>query len=469
LISQLKQISSTWGVSHVMDASFMGQPVASHAYTINGTGMPASGYSEGGRPLPSDAGSTGIRTFRALRHRNFRLLWSGLAFSAVGTWMQIVAQSLLVLDLTHGSAMALGAVSLVQAAAFLLFAPLGGSVADRFDKRRLLFVTQSLMIVFAVTMGVLTAVGAIRFWMIPLLVFGTSATLSFDQPARNALIASLVPKDALMNAISLQSAVFNGASILGPALAGLTLSHLGYSANFFLNAASFLAVLGALFFLNTEAVAATPRPQGGLLRSVGEALHFIRRDAVLPSVVSAYAALLFIGPSVILMVPFFTRQVLRTGPTELGLLFSAIGAGTVVGALTVASLGDPPHKERLALGAILLWTVALAVFGWSDSLRIAVPALFVLGMTQNAAGSTTMTLLQMRVPPEMRGRAMSLNTLLIMCIRPLGDFPAGAVMGWLGFREAVLISAGLVGVALLVVTARAAILSRDRKEASPDG
>src|SRR5580700_8183409 len=121
-----------------MDASFMGQPVASHLYTNNGTGMPASSHSEGGGPVPPVAGSTGIPTFRALQHRNFRLLWSGLAISAVGTWMQIVAQSLLVLDLTHGSALALGTLSLTQALAFLVFAPLGGSVADRFDKRRLL-------------------------------------------------------------------------------------------------------------------------------------------------------------------------------------------------------------------------------------------------------------------------------------------------------------------------------------------
>lgn len=414
--------------------------------------MPASSHSEGGRAALPRAGSTGIGTFRALQHRDFRLLWSGLAFSAVGTWMQIVAQSLLVLDLTHGSAIALGAVSLTQAMAFLLFAPLGGSLADRFDRRRLLFVTQSLMMAFAVLLGILTATGAVRFWMIPLLAFASSATLSFDQPARNALAASLVPKEAMLNAISLQSAVFNGASILGPALAGITLSRLGYSANFFLNAASFVAVLGALLLVNTDAVQSAPRPQGGLLRSVGEAMHFIRRDTVLPFVVSGYAALLFLGPSVVLAVPFFTRQVLHTGPEQLGLLFSAIGAGTVAGALIVASLGDPPHKERLALGAMMLWTVALAVFGWSDSIRIAVPALFVLGAAQNGAGATTMTLLQTRVPPEMRGRAMSLNTLLIMCVRPLGDFPAGAVIGWLGFREAVLISAGLVGAALLIVT-----------------
>src|SRR5580693_7203756 len=419
------------------------------AYTISGTGVPASSHSEGDRLPPPMAGSTSIGVFRALQHRNFRLLWSGLAFSAVGTWMQIVAQSLLVLDLTHGSAVALGAVSLTQALAFLLFAPLGGSVADHFDRRRLLFVTQSLMGVFAVAMGVLTAAGVLRFWMIPMIVFGSSATLSFDQPARNSLIASLVPKDALMNAISLQSAVFNGASILGPALAGLTLSHLGYAANFFLNAASFLAVLGALFFLDMEVVEAVPRPQGGLLRSVGEALHFIRHDAVLPALVAAYAALLFLGPSMTLAVPFFAREVLRTGATELGLLFSAVGAGSVVGALLVASAGDPPHKERLALGAMLVWTAALAAFGWSASLRLTVPALFILGLTQNAAGATTMTLLQTRVPPQMRGRAMSLNTLLIMCVRPLGDFPVAAVIARLGFEHALFLSAAIVVVATL--------------------
>ncbi|HLK19314.1 MAG TPA: MFS transporter [Bryobacteraceae bacterium] len=405
--------------------------------------MPASGSSEGG--------STGIPAFRALRYRNFRLLWGGLAISAVGTWMAIVAQSLLVLDLTHGSAVYLGAISLVQAVAFLLFAPLGGSLADHFDKRRLLAVTQTLMMLLTIVLGVLTATGAIRFWMIPPIVFASASALSFDQPARNALVASLVPKDVMLNAISLQSAVFNGASLLGPALAGLTLSRFGYSANFFLNAASFFAVLGALYFLNPKEVAAIPRPQGGLLRAVAEALHFIRRDAVLPSVISAYSALMFLGPSVILMVPLFTRQVVHGGPTELGLLFSAIGAGTVTGALSVASLGDPQHKDRLALGAMFLWTLALAAFGWSASLWIAVPALFFLGVLQNAAGATTMTLLQARVPPEMRGRAMSLNTLLMMCVRPLGDFPAGAVMGWLGFRNAVVLSAGLVAAAVLAV------------------
>jgi MFS family permease len=392
----------------------------------------------------------GFPAFRALQNRNFRLLWTGLAVSAVGTWMQIVAQSLLVLDLTHGSATALGTVSLAQALSFLLCSAAGGGAADRFDKRRLLLLTQSLMMGFAILLGVLTMAGAIRFWMVLLVAFASSATLSFDQPTRNSLITSLVPKENLMNAVSLQSAVFNGASILGPALAGIALSKIGYAGNFFLNAASFFAVLAALLFLKTPE-AATGKPSGRLLDSVREAFHYVRRDAVLPSVVSAYGALLFFGPSVALTLPLFAAQVLRSGPAQLGMLFSAVGGGTVVGALTIASLGDFQHKRRLVFGAILLWTAALAVFGASASLRVSIPALFVLGVAQNAAGATTITLLQTRVPPEMRGRAMSLNTLLIMCVRPLGDFPAGAVIARLGFRATVLLGAALVGTTVVTL------------------
>lgn len=393
-------------------------------------------------------------TFRALEHRGFRLIWGGLAISAVGTWMQIVATSLLVLDLTHGSAVALGIVSITQALSFLLFAPWGGAVADRIDRRRLLLFTQSLLMALAVLLGVLTITGVVRFWMIPLMAFASSATLSFDQPTRNALIASLVPKELLMNAVSLQSAVFNGASILGPALAGLALSRLGYAGNFFLNAASYIAVLVVLAFLPVRRVTSHSAP---FLEAVREALGYVRRDALLPRVLTAYGALLFCGPSMTLLLPWYSRQVARAGPAELGFLFSAVGAGTVVGALVIASLGDYRHKGPLVLSSILLWAVALASFGLSGSLALSIPLLFLLGAAQNSAGATTTTLLQMRVPPEMRGRAMSLNTLLVMCVRPMGDLPAGIILSRLGFRPTVLLSASIVAAILLTLLARPAL------------
>lgn len=383
-----------------------------------------------------------VRTFQALRNPEFRLLWIGLSISAAGTWMAIVAQSLLVLDVTHGSALALGVVSAAQAIAFLLFAPVGGGVADRVAKRKLLLLTQSLMMGLAVLLGVLTALGVVRFWMLPAAAFAVGAALSFDQPARNALIAELVPKEDLMNAVALQSAVFNGAALVGPALAGFALSRIGYAGNFFLNAASYLAVLLALVLLRDPEVV---RPAGRLLDSMREALTYVRRDAVLPSALLGYGALLFFGPSTALMLPLFARQILHLGPSGLGILFSAAGAGTVAGAFALASLGEMRHKMRLLLGSILCWVAALAIFGLSGSMAVAVAALFALGAAQNWAGTATVTLLQTRVPAEMRGRAMSLNTLLIMFVRPLGDFPAGALTEALGLRVTVLAAAAVVG------------------------
>ena len=394
----------------------------------------------------------------ALASRDFRLLWTGLAVSSIGTWMQIVALSLLVLELTGGSAAALGTVSLIQAISFLLFAPLGGGVADRRDRRKVLIVTQIALMALALILSALTAAGMIRFWMIPIAAFVSSAILSFDQPCRNAFIASLVPEENLMNAISLQSAVFNGASVLGPALAGLALSRFGYSGAFLLNAASYLAVLGALLLIRPSQRPGHEKPPERLLASVREALGYVRRDAVLPSVLAAFGALLFFGPSAALMLPVFASQILHIGPSQLGLLFSAAGAGTVLSAVTVASLGDFRHKGILLFGAILMWTAALAAFGFSSNLGLAAVALLLLGAAQNAAGTTATTLLQTRVPPGMRGRAMSLNTLLIMCVRPLGDFPAGVLIGLLGLRPAVLLGAAIVAaIALSLFATRPAL------------
>jgi predicted MFS family arabinose efflux permease len=415
-------------------------------------------YNAGNPKAPRSGG-----TFRALRNRDFALLWAGLTISAVGTWMQIVAQSLLVLELTHGSAIALGAIALMQAMAFLLFAPAGGSFADRHDKRKILLTTQSLMMGLAILLGTVTASGRIRFWMIPLTAFATGAALSYDQPARGALVAALVPADELMNAVSLQSAVFNGASLLGPVLAGFALSAIGYAGNFFLNAASYSAVLAALIFVRDPEAHGIKKMGSGLLDSVREILGRVRRDPVLPSLLSAYAALLFCGPSVALMAPLFARQILHADPSRLGILFAASGCGTVTSALIVASLGDFTHKVRLLFGAILLWTMALAAFAASAGLHQALPALFVLGAAQNAAGSTAVTLLQTRVPPRMRGRAMSLNTLLIMFVRPLGDFPVAAVIARLGFEHALFMSAAIVAVATLA----ASFAARSPKETLP--
>ncbi|MBE3566004.1 MAG: MFS transporter [Thermogemmatispora sp.] len=403
-----------------------------------------------------------LNTFRALRHRNYRLLWISLVVSSVGTWMQIVAQSLLVLKLTHNSALALGIVSLAQAGAFLLFALIGGGVADRLDRRRLLLCTQSSSMGLALLLGLLTHFGVIQVWMIVLIAFCNSVVLSFDQPARSSLIPQLVPREDLMNAISLQSAVFNGAAVIGPSLAGLTIGFIHYAGNFFLNALSYLGVLIVLFLMRVPAgegqAAASGAPASDLMDSIRESLQVIGRDAVLPWVIAAYGVLLFFNPSAAIILPYFSVQVLHLTPLQLGLLFSASGVGTVAGALGLASLGEVKRKGRALILAFSLWTVALLVFALSHLFWLSLLTLFLVGAMQNMIAATTITLMQTRVPSQMRGRVMSLNTLLIMAIRPLGDFCASGLIALIGGPPTVALAGAIVGLlSLLLVGGRPAV------------
>ncbi|HEU5381775.1 MAG TPA: MFS transporter [Ktedonobacteraceae bacterium] len=414
-----------------------------------------------------------IQTFRALHYRNFRLLWISLVISAIGTWLQIVSQSLLVLQITHNSAVALGLVSLAQAVSFFLFAFIGGSVADQTDKRRFLLITQSLSMILAAVLGILTITGSIQVWMIILLSFFSGSILSFDQPARSSLIPMLVPREDLMNALSLQSTVFNGAAFIGPALSGVLieiLSKVGgnmgslfpYAGNFFLNAISFSGVLVVLYLLRVpkEAAELGTAKRAPLLASIGASLGTVKRDAVLPWILSGYGALLFFGPSNTLILPIFAIQILHVQPAQLGLLFSAAGLGTILGALIVASLGDFRYKGALLLTSLLIWTASLFIFALSSLFWLSLLSLFLFGLAQNGVGATAITLLQLRVPPQMRGRVMSLNTLLIMGVRPLGDFPASGLIALLGGPLTVLLCASVVGVySLYLFIARPVIRS----------
>jgi len=413
------------------------------------------------RPQPLSEHKPRLQTFRALQYRNFRLLWISLIVSSVGTWMQIVAQSLLILQITRGSALALGIVALAQSSSFFLFALIGGSVADRVDKRRFLLMTQSLSMCLAFLFGILTLTGVIQVWMIVLLAFCSGSVLSFDQPTRSSLIPMLVPRADLMNALSLQSTVFNGAAVVGPALAGIAIGllasagHLlrltgslnGYAGNFLLNGVSYFGVLFVLYFIHVprEALEQGTEKRGPMLDSIRAALGAVRRDPALPWVLSGYGALLFFGPSNTLILPIFATQILHLNAFQLGLLFSAAGLGTLVGALTVASLGDFKYKGLLLLVSFFLWTGALIVFAASHLLWLSLLALFVFGMAQNGVGATVITLAQLRVAPQMRGRVMSLNTLLVMGVRPLGDFPASGMITLVGGPMTVIVCAALVG------------------------
>jgi MFS family permease len=372
-----------------------------------------------------------------------------MSASALGTWMQIVAQSLLVLRITGNSALALGTVSLAQASAFFFFAPLGGTFADRHDKRRLLFRTQTLLMLSAFTLAALTATGAIRLWMVIVLAFTSGTLLSFDQPARASLLPLLAPPEDLTNAISLQTLAFNAASIAGPPLGGAVAAVAGLAGDFALNGCSYLAVILSLLLLPPEAIAS---PMGSSAPSrtwaaVREMLAVIQKKPAVSAAVLVYAVLLFVAPSQALLVPIFVTSVLHRGAQQLGFLFAASGLGTVVGSLLVASFGHYQRKGRLLVSANAVWVLALAFFALSRSFASSFAMLFLMAAAQSVFTTLVITLMQGSVDAKMRGRIMSLNTLLMMGVRPLGDFPVSVATSFFGIANAALLSAAVVALA----------------------
>jgi len=369
--------------------------------------------------------------------------------SALGTWMQIVAQSLLVLRLSGNSALALGTVSLAQASAFFLFAPMGGAFADRHDKRRILFRTQTVLMLTAFTLAALTATGTVRLWMVVVLAFTSGLLLSFDQPARAALLPLLAPPEDLTNAISLQTLVFNAASIAGPPLGGAVAAVAGLAGDFALNGCSYLAVIVSLLLLPPHATASHARP-GGSSRTwsaVREMLAVIRKRPAVSAAVLVYAVLLFVAPSQSLLVPLFIANVLHGGATRLGFLFAASGIGTVLGSLFVASFGDYQRKGPLLVSANAAWVIALAIFALSRSFASSFVMLLLMAAAQSVFSTLVITQMQGAVETKMRGRIMSLNTLLIMGVRPLGDFPVSVATSFFGIANAALLAAGVVALA----------------------
>lgn len=397
-------------------------------------------------------------TFRSLYHRNFRALWFGLILSASGSWLQIVGQSLLVLRLSDGSALALGAVSLAQGVAFFIFVLAGGVLADRLEPRRILFVTQSVSLGLALALSLLTVFGLIQVWSVVLLAFLSSAASSFDQPARAALLPRLVPFDDLPNAVALQTLAFNTAATLGPTLAGVSVAAFGFAGTFFLNAVSFVGVLAALVYMQVPE-RARREEQGRLtptafFASSWEGILAVRGNAMLLFALSAYGVLLLVGPSTSFLLPLLATQVLQVGETQLGLMFSVAGVGMISGALVTASLPGTINKARFLLLCLALWSGTMVVLGVLEQFWLTLPVLFVWGATRNAVGTTAGAILQLHVADALRARVMSLNSLIVMGARPLGDFALALLVSAFSVASVVLGGAAIVGAHTAFLTMR---------------
>lgn len=389
--------------------------------------------------------------FAALRYRNFSLLWSGLIVSNMGTWMQNVANGWLVLQLTN-SPVWLGLLGLSFALPMILIPPFAGTVVDRVNRVRLLFFTQTMQMLTALTLAILTWLGRVGIWHILLASFIGAALLAFDNPARQSLIPGLVQPRDLLNALSLNSATYTGAALVGPALAGVLLEPLGAGTLFFLNAISFLAVIFALFTMR-DVRTHSGGGRDSLRNSFWSGLAYAWGNRLIVTLLGLSALGSIFGRSYQALLPAFGRDIWHSGPQGYGLLLAAAGGGALAGAFGLASFKRIRRQGAVMLVNGLLFSLSLIAFALSPSLSMGCVLLFVAGITSTIFSTIISTFIQLLVPNEMRGRVMSLYTVTLIGLPSLGALGSGALAEWLGGVEgaphAVLLGAVVLGVILL--------------------
>ena len=389
------------------------------------------------------------RTFAALANPNYRRYFTGQAVSLVGTWMQTVGQSWLVLEIT-GSGTALGLVVALQFLPVLLLAPYGGVIADRVPKRRLLLATQSALALLALTLGVLAAAGAVALWEVVLLALGLGLVNAFDNPARQAFVLEMVGPAHLRNAVSLNSVLVNAARAVGPAVAGGLIATTGVAVCFLLNAGSYLAVLASLATLETSRLHARPavaRARGQLR----EGLFYVRRTTGLAVPLLMMALIGTLAYEFQVVLPVVARQTFHGGAAAYGLMSSAMGAGAVAGGLVVAGYARTGVRPLvLAAGA---FGVVILVAAAAPSLGLEVAALTLVGAASVAFLAIGNSTLQLTAVPEMRGRVMALWAVAFLGSTPLGGPIAGAVAEHAGPR----VGLALGGLAALTAAALGAL------------
>jgi len=365
---------------------------------------------------------------RALRNPNFRLFWSGNFLSNIGTWMQNVAQGWLILVLTN-SAFWLGVVSFAGSIPFLLFTLFGGVIADRVNKRRLLLVTQTVMMLLAFTMAALAFFKGhdgkplITVWEIAALAFLNGVAMSMNAPSYQALVPRLVPRKDLTNAIALNSAQFNMSRIAGPTLGGYAMAAVGVAGNFFLNGVSFLAVLWSLTRIEYPEEAA-PRRES-MWASLRGGFHYIHRERQMYVLLWMTAVFSFLGFPFLSFIPYFAKVQLHAGESGLGWLMACSGLGAVLGAMSVAATGVIRHRGRVVAAFGIGFFTAIVGFCFSHSLALSEVLSFFEGFCGIVSISCFNVSIQHLASDEMRGRVLSIYTTSFLGLPPLGALLAG--------------------------------------------
>jgi MFS family permease len=395
------------------------------------------------------------QTFAALKHRNFRLFWIGQCISLIGTWMQNIAQSWLVLELTN-SPLLLGTVNVIQFTPMMLLSLFAGTMIDRFSKQKMIIFTQTMMLLLALVLAIDITVHTVALWHIFVLAAFLGIINTLDMPTRQAFIVELVGKQDLRNAIVLNSTIFNAARIIGPSVAGFIIAHLGMNLCFFLNAASFIPVIIGLSFIRLskpDHISEKPQYQG-IFPEIIAGLVYVRKSPVIliPILLMAFINVFTLNFNV--LVPIYAKNVFHGDARTYGLLMTANGIGAFIGSFILAARsGEKPQARLLAVAAFGICILELLLVP-VNIYFLAFPILVMIGFSVIAYATTTNSLIQFQAPDHLRGRIMSLYTFVFMGLTPIGSF----LSGWAAEHWGAPITLGL-GALIGLITASLLIAS----------
>jgi MFS family permease len=389
---------------------------------------------------------------RALNHRDFRLFWLGQSVSVVGSWMQSVGLSWLVLELT-GSPLRLGLVSALQFGPLLLLSVIAGVVVDRSPTRRLVLGTQLALMLPAFALATLAGTGWVRYWHVATLAGVIGVVNALDMPSRQSFTVEMVGRDDLLNAIALNSATFNAARVTGPALGGYLIARYGTAVAFLLNGLSFLAVIAALAAIRAGSEA-HPRRGTTVRQEIRDGLRYATRTPLVALILSLVGALSMFALNHGVLVPLFAREVLHEGVRGFGLLMAWLGIGAVAGAVAVAMLSQGRPPLALVVGPALGVAGGILALSFVRQFGLAAAVLFLVGAMQIVFLNGCNTIVQVTVPDELRGRVMGVYMMVFAGVTPVGAFLIGSIAEAAGVPAACAVGGGLALLAVLVQVAR---------------
>ena len=390
------------------------------------------------------------RLFAPFRYRDFRLLWFGLLVSNIGTWMQITALGYLVVKMAGTAAMASLDVGILGASAavpVVLLSPIAGVVADRFPRRAVLFVTNGLQVVTALVLAVLASTHRIELWHIFAIAGVRSGTQAFDAPARQSWVPLLVPRESLGNAIGLNSVAFNAPSVLGPPVAGILILSVGVAASFYINAVLTFGVIVALVFMKSAAPSSTVRE--GVLASILAGMRFLLGDPVLRSVVAMLVVTCLLVRPYSQLLPAYAAHVVHVDARGLGILLAATGAGAIVGSLITAFVGAE-RRAFVWFCSALAMASGTIVLGLVHDFATAAAVLVVIGCAVLSFAGCSNVMLQSLSPDDMRGRAISVFSMIILGLVPGGSLLLGLLATVVGLQWS-LVSGGAAALVVALV------------------